>query len=323
MPKSKLNSEFVYRKYESIYDLMFQLLQFEEQHGFLSKSYEFELLDFLLFGWSYFTTTPIVKGIRSFSVEDMLKDYQNNKEKMVKYLVNGCQHKCENLKTLHNDLSGSYIQFATGKNAQFDTLIELGGGCGNNLIRGFHELKESLNKKSCSIINAEFSAKGRELSCKLFEKYGMTDIAYALEFDHDNSEKNLESLKPYVQGKDTIIYTASSLEQIPVINKSFFETLEEIAGLASSLTISFCEPIAWQLAGMMPRSILNNSHEMTYYSGFNRNLYSSIQDWVDWSDREIFVHTICPSIFFNGYHISGIKVKSTDELKSFTWVPAS
>lgn len=321
MSQFDLNAQDVYNKYETIYGGMLELFEAIEVRNRFTESYSLELLDLLLFGWNHMISESR-KGVKASTIEDFYQAYQRNKEINIKYLLNGNQIKNGNFRSSCVDLSSSYIQFATCRGEGFDVLIELGGGCGHNLVRSFHELNNGL-RENTHFINAEYSPKGRELSDKLFERYGMSEEAFSVEFDYNNSEKSIELLKPFIQGKDVIIYTASSLEQIPLVDKSFFEMLERLARLSKTFTISFCEPIAWQLTGTMPRYILNNSHEGSHRIGLNRNLYSSVLDWVDCSENGIFIHTICPSIFFNGYHISGIKVKSCNDLKSFTWTHAS
>ena len=311
----------VYDKYENIYGGMFSIFEAFEVRRRIPDSYSFELLDILLFGWNYMVSEA-GKGSKSASIATLYLAYQRNKEENVKYLLNGSQIKNENFRSSCVDLSSSYMQFATNGDTGFDVLIELGGGCGHNLIRNFHELKDRL-RENTHFINAEYSPTGRKLSDKLFEKYEMSENAFSIEFDYNDSGKSFESLESYIKGKDVIIYSASSLEQIPFIDKSLFETLERLASLSKTFTIAFCEPIAWQFPRMMPWPVLNNSQEMTYQIGLNQNLYSSVQDWVNWSDSGIFIHTVCPSIYFNGYHISGIKVQTCRDLKSFIWTSAS
>ena len=314
MQHSRLSPEFVLNKYERIYGNMIAILDWIKKNEYLHKFEGFKLLDFLTFSWEYFAF-----GHKKGTIQDCYEAFASGSKVTCKYLAAGNQLSGNKAKML-NDLSKTYVEFATRGNSKIDSLIELGGGCGRNLIRGANELKGRFSE-DVKFVNAEYSPQGRQISENLFEIYGMRKAAKAIEFDFNNSKKAVDSLMPYLENKNVAIYSASSLEQIPYISKSLFETLELFIKSSSSLTVSFCEPITWQLAGLMPRAITSNSHMMAKGIGLNRNLYAMVQDWIEFSEQGIYVDTVCPSIFYSNYHISGLKVRSCDKLLSYTWRP--
>ena len=312
---SKLNPTFVDDKYNYYYELIYFLYQSAINSRLIKKG-DPESLDFALHCWSYiiYCVNNNVKKIKAGEAWD---SYVNAKARKIQYLKRGFHPAEGNLNELYYDISQCVINFATQQNCSFDTLVELGGGSGHNLAKAnmlFNQ--KTTNKKT--YINAERSVKGLSLSKRIFSDFGMKN-AYSIPFDYYNSNDCIEALKPFVKDKNVIIYSAQSMEQIPNIERSFFETIEKLAAMSNSLSISFCEPIAWQLEGFLTDQIEKNSREMTDFTGLNRNLFAAVKEWLAWSEQGMVINAIEPSIYWNGFHVSGINIKKLPQGRSYLW----
>lgn len=312
---SKLTPEFVDTKYNYYYDSIDILYQSAIIDGYLKKG-DPESLDFVLHCWSYLIYC-IKNKKEKVKASEGWKSYTIAKKKKIQYLKRGFQSAEGTLHELYFDISKCVIDFATQKDLSFDTLIELGGGSGHNLAKAHLQFsKKGVHNKT--FINAERSISGLALSERIFADFGMKN-SYSIPFDYYKSSESIEVLKPFVKDKRVIIYSAQSIEQIPNIERNFFETIDQLASMANSFSISFCEPIAWQLEGFLNNIIEKNSREMTDYTGLNCNLFAEAKEWLLWSKQGMAINSVEPSIYWNGFHVSGINIKKFPQGKNFLW----
>ena len=314
---SKLTPDFVGNKYNNIYDSINVLYQSAIIDGLLNKG-DPESLDFALHCWSYIMYC-LQNKIVKVKASEAWKSYEIAKKKNIQYLKRGFQPVEGNLNQMYFDISKSVIDFATQKDLSFDTLIELGGGSGHNLVKA-QQLFGEMGYQNKTFVNAERSIKGLSLSERIFADFGMKN-AYSIPFDYYNSSESIESFRPFVVDKNVVIYSAQSIEQIPNIERKFFKTIEKLAEMANSLSISFCEPIAWQLDGFLTQKIEKNSRENSDYIGLNRNLFAEAKEWISWSKQGMVINAIEPSIYWNGFHVSGINLKKVSQDTLYLWKP--
>lgn len=306
--------ESVLNVYESIYRLLHDSYRICIKKGDFRPG-EIESLSFILHAWDFVIGAS---GKSKVHYQDIIKSYSNSRDNQINYLAKGLTPKQASLRDIYTELSCSYLSFALQDCANIDVIIELGGGCGHNLIKAKNLFGSSFNNKTL-FINAEISRNGRTLSERLFEDFKMSNTARSIKFDHNDALEDVNTLMPFIRDKDVVIYTASSLEQVTCLEYNFFQAIERIAMEAKSFRISFCEPIAWQLARYLPKDVSDNSRAMAEHSSLNTNLYSLAMDWVQNSKCGASISSISPSIFWHGYHISGINLTASHEINSYMW----
>ncbi|KZR69163.1 hypothetical protein PMIT1313_01623 [Prochlorococcus marinus str. MIT 1313] len=162
------------------------------------------------------------------------------------------------------------------KHPNADWILELGGGCGQNLCKIW------LNNGPirATYISAEFTESGR-IGCKLLAS--LTNEMRLISMPFDYYQTDVAEIIPR-EGYG-IVFTNYSVEQIPLLRKDF---ITELASIRNLIEVMHLEPICWQLEDLnLYKSMLNPiSFEVymerckleNHYRNFNLNLGSLLKE---------------------------------------------
>ena len=159
-----------------------------------------------------------------------------------------------------------------------------------------------------NFINAEISPDGVNLGNKILKEAGLEGSHYCFKYNHLDPYSLLEKIRPIIKGKKVILFTAQSLEQITYLKHEVFTFLEDISSYTKSTSISFCEPVSWQLTNLISSSQYKHNIQEANRTLHNRNLFELIQNWVLTSRKKPEISLLSPSIFRIGSDIAGIQI---------------
>lgn len=288
----------VTNKYRHIYRFMSKSWDYSVLH-YENQVRKDKLLDFLLFSWG--------KACRNqLEIDNNFLEWRNEHESGLSYVNQ------QGIKIKRADLfswqSRTCLTFALNNQLwNPDVLVELGGGCGHNLIRASCGELSSILQKTY-LLNAEFSQEGRELSDKLFKDFNIKR-ASSMEFNYYDSTLFFKRLKDNTIRKRVHLITVASVEQIRYLDFEFMKELKNLSKTCQNMLITFCEPITWQYSGLLNEKLAMENLRLSDKSKHNTNLWPIIQRSVRELDCKIC--KISPSLFRqsdNGLDLSGIQI---------------
>ena len=257
-----------------------------------------EMLDFLIKAWS-----DAASG--KTSCKECLNNWSKSREEEQKIYIYQQEREIKK-KRLIAYQSNTCLDFALkGSQWKPDCIIELGGGCGHNLIR----LNEKLPKnKNLTYINAEYMEEGIKLGEKLFKDFEIWNGKNVF-FDYYNPTNSIKNVKNDIKNQKVSIITIASIEQIPYIRYEFFSFLREVSELAAECTVTFCEPVTWQYQGMLEDNIRRKNFRNGIKASHNTNLWPMVQSLA--TEGTVKICKIAPSLFRQGdggLDLSGIQI---------------
>ena len=293
--------ERVTNKYDFIYSRM------QDHWNVIKESQNLSIvdkLDFISHAWGSIckNNLDVSKNFQAwkgdFENTQVVYEYQNEKKVQVSRLEGSQSNNCI-----------SYVFNST--NFDPDIVIELGGGCGHNLIR---ILENNLFKsdKIRYFVNAEYNSNGIELSKNIFEYVSQASKTrcslIAHHFDYYKSLDFFSAMsRDFLKDKKVLIFSLTSIEQIPTLPNSFIDFLRSMSESTESLSVVFCEPISFQVPTLINSRLLEQNKQLAINLKHNLNLVDLVASKESQS-AGISVKSFVPSIFRikDGLDISGL-----------------
>ncbi len=262
-----------------------------------------EKLDFLIQAWSDAACGKTLW-------KECFDDWAESREEIQKIYIYQ-QERTIKKKSLFEHQSKTCLDFVL-KDSQWkpDCIIELGGGCGHNIIR----LNERLSQdEKMTYINAEYMEEGRKLGRTLFRDFEILN-GKNIFFDYYNPLNLLEDIKGDIKDQKVSIITIASIEQIPYMRYEFFALLRKISELSEECTVTFCEPVTWQYQEMLEDNIKRINFRNGIRASHNTNLWPMLQSLA--TEGTVKICKIAPSLFRQsdgGLDLSGIQITLNSE----------
>ena len=92
------------------------------------------------------------------------------------------------------------------------------------------------------------------------------------------------------------LFTLTSIEQIPYLPSDFNDFLLNLNEITESLQLTFCEPLSFQYAQLMPSDLRETNLELANRFQHNLNLSKLMHQLICDSDN-MSIHSYYPSIF--------------------------